>query len=102
MNLKTITQRLTNINAYCSDVDSFISDLQRQKNYYISQGFSKLDIRIEQEDYGDSWYLYLYGERPETESEKNKREKEELRYKECRRKHYLELKKEFDESIAEG
>lgn len=51
---------------------------------------------LEQEEYEDSYQLYLHYDRPETDDEMNKRLKNEEQQKKYRLAEYKQLKKEFE------
>ncbi len=57
--------------------------------------FSRLHLRHEQEDYGDSYYYYLYGYRPQTDAELKIEQDRLALYEQREREQFERLKEKF-------
>jgi biotin-(acetyl-CoA carboxylase) ligase len=55
-------------------IEAVISKLQKAKTQYEKEGWSNIHLELEEGDYTENRYVYLKGDRMETEEEMIKRE----------------------------
>lgn len=107
LTIKTKIKAYIDIYTFDGPIDDIIATLESLKDHGNAGGYTNLCIDVEPYGYDGGFDLSLVGERPETESERQKRLKNEKKIKESQakqkakkleneKKQYLKLKKKFE------